>query len=185
MVQDLAIYTVVHQPRRLKLPAQPIPRGASIEDITHCLFDERMNERYFRKVARYSYYPAGQMFLDLAKQGLRLSIGFSLSFIRQAAAWDADLLSLFRELVAQESVELIGVEPYHSFLFLLDMPAFIKQMHDMVDELEQIFGKRPVVTDTTEMCMSATLYNALDTGSDRSPGKKRGEQTRHTCSPVI
>jgi alpha-amylase len=167
MVQDLAIYTVVHQPRRLKLPAQPIPRGASIEDITHCLFDERMNERYFRKVARYSYYPAGQMFLDLAKRGLRLSIGFSLSFIRQAAAWDADLLSLFRELVAQESVELIGVEPYHSFLFLLDMPAFIKQMHDMVDELEQIFGKRPVVTDTTEMCMSATLYNALDTAGFR------------------
>jgi len=80
------------------------------------------------------------MFLDLARQGLRLSIGFSLSFIRQAAAWDADLLSLFRELVAQESVELIGVEPYHSFLFLLDMPALLsKQMHDMVDELEQIF----------------------------------------------
>ena len=45
MVADLAIYTVVHQPRRLKLPAQPIPRGASLADICHCLFDERMNER--------------------------------------------------------------------------------------------------------------------------------------------
>jgi alpha-amylase len=88
MVADLAIYTVVHQPRRLKLPAQPIPRGASIEDITHCLFDEQMNERYFRKVAQYSYYPAAQMFLDLVRQGMRLSIGFSLSFVRQAAIWD-------------------------------------------------------------------------------------------------
>jgi len=76
MVAELAIYTVVHQPRRLKLPAQPIPRGASIEDITHCLFDERMNERYFKKVARYSYYPAGRMFLDLVRQGMQLSIGF-------------------------------------------------------------------------------------------------------------
>jgi len=52
MVADLSIYTVVHQPRRLKLPAQPIPRGASIEEIYHCLFDDRMNEPYFIKVSQ-------------------------------------------------------------------------------------------------------------------------------------
>lgn len=162
MVADLAIYTVVHQPRRLKLPAQPIPRGASIEDITHCLFDERMNERYFRKVAQYSYYPAARMFLDLVRRGMKLSIGFSLSFLRQAAEWDPTLLDLFRELVAEERVELIGVEPYHSFLFLLDLPLFTARMLWMADEMERILGKRPVVTDTTEMCMSTALYDALD-----------------------
>jgi alpha-amylase len=162
MVADLAIYTVVHQPRRLKLPAQPIPRGASIEDMTQCLFDERMNERYFHKVAQYCYYPATRMFLKLVRQGLRLSIGFSLSFVRQAQRWDPVLLDLFRELVSEEGVELIGVEPYHSFLFLLDLPAFVTRMQTMAQEMEQIFGKRPVVTDTTEMCMSSALYNALD-----------------------
>ncbi len=168
MVTDLAIYTVVHQPRRLKLPAQPIPRGASIEDIARCLFDERMNERYFRKVARYSYYPATRMFLDLVRrQGMHLSIGFSLSFVRQAAQWDPDLLELFRELVAEDNVELIGVEPYHSFLFLLDLPAFITRMQWMAEELERIFGKRPMLTDTTEMCMSATIYDALDAAGFR------------------
>src|SRR5438270_12354579 len=109
MVADLAIYTVVHQPRRLKLPAQPIPRGASIEDIAHCLFDERMNERYFRKVAQYCYYPAARMFLELVRGGTKLSIGFSLSFVHQAMMWDPQLLDLFRELVAEENVELIGV----------------------------------------------------------------------------
>jgi alpha-amylase len=162
MVADLAIYTVVHQPRRLKLPAQPIPRGASTEDIARCLFDERMNERYFRKVATYCYYPATRMFLDLVRQGLHLSIGFSISFLRQAQAWDPALLDLFRELVAEENVEIIGVEPYHSFLFLLDLPAFIGRMRWMADEIERIFGKRPQVTDTTEMCMSMTIYHALD-----------------------
>jgi alpha-amylase len=168
MVADLAIYTVVHQPRRLKLPAQPIPRGASVEDIIHCVFDEAMNERYFKKVAQYSYYPATRMFLDLVRhQGIHLSIGFSLSFVRQAAAWDCTLLDLFRELVAEDNVELIGVEPYHSFLFLLDLPAFVLRMQEMSDELEGIFGKRPVVTDTTEMCMSANIYNALDTAGFR------------------
>jgi len=162
MVAELAIYTVVHQPRRLKLPAQPIPRGASIEDITHCLFDERMNERYFQKVARYSYHPAAHMFLDLVRQGMQLSIGFSLSFLRQAQAWDPDLLDLFRELVAEENVEIIGVEPYHSFLFFLDLQAFISRMREMADEIERIFGKRPTITDTTEMCMSTAIYDALD-----------------------
>ena len=162
MVADLAIYTVVHQPRRLKLPAQPIPWGASIEDITHCLFDEQMNERYFRKVARYSYFPAARMFLELVRRGLKLSIGFSLSFLQQAAQWDQELLDLFRELVAEEGVELIGVEPYHSFLFLLDLPQFTARMLWMADEMERILGKRPSVTDTTEMCMSSSLYAALD-----------------------
>ncbi|HTI14056.1 MAG TPA: hypothetical protein VL461_05710 [Dictyobacter sp.] len=162
MVADLAVYTVVHQPRRLKLPAQPIPRGATPEDIAHCLFDERMNERYFRKVAQYSYYPAVQMFLDLVRQGMKLSIGLSLSFVRQTRLWDPVLLELFRELIAHENVELVGVEPYHSFLFLLDVPFFVSWMRKMAQDLEEIFGKRPVVTDTTEMSMSVKIYDALD-----------------------
>src|SRR5438034_3049931 len=118
MVSDLAIYTVVHQPRRLKLPAQPIPPGASLADMYHCIFDERMNERYFRKVAQYSYYPAARMFLDLVRQGMRLSIGFSLSFLRPAESRDPALLDLLRELVAEENAELIAVEPYHTCLCL-------------------------------------------------------------------
>src|SRR6266853_2476260 len=146
MVADVAIHTVVHQPRRLKLPAQPIPRGASVEDIDHCVFDERINERYFREVAQNSYYPAARMFLDLVRQGMQLALGFSLSFVRQANRWDPALLDLFRELVAEENVELIGVEPYHSFLFLLDMPMFVLRMQEMANELEHIFGKRPTVT---------------------------------------
>ena len=51
MATEVVVYTVVHQPRRIKLPAQPIPPGASVADIERCLFDERLNERYFRKVA--------------------------------------------------------------------------------------------------------------------------------------
>src|SRR5258708_38693978 len=103
MVADLSIYTVVHQPRRLKLPAQPIPRGASIEEIYHCLFDDRMNERYFRKVAQYCYYHAALMFLDLVRHVSRLSVGFSFSFLLQAALLDATLLDLFRELLAESN----------------------------------------------------------------------------------
>jgi len=163
MVVDVALYTVVHQPRRLKLPAQPIPRCASVEDITRCLFDERLNEQYFRRVVQSCYYPAARMFLELVRhQNLRLAIGFSLSFVRQAALWEPALLDLFRELVAEEHVELVGVEPYHSLHCLIDLPAFVLRMRWMADELEKVFGKRPTVTDTTEMCMSNSIYDALD-----------------------
>ncbi len=168
MVVDVALYTLVHQPRRLKLPAQPIPRCASVEDIARCLFDERLNERSFHQVAHSCYYPATRLFLDLVQQqGLRLALGFSLSFVRQAERWEPALIELFRELVAEEGVEVIGAEPYHSLHSLIDLPAFTMRMRWMADEIERIFGKRPTVADTTEMEMSTNIYSALDTAGFR------------------
>ncbi len=168
MVVDVALYTLLHQPRRLKLPAQPIPRGASLEDITRCLFDERLNERYFRQVAQSCYYPAARLFLDLVRrQGLRIALGFTLSFVRQAERWEPALLDLFRELAAEEGVEIVGADPYHSLHCLIDLPGFTMRMRWMADEIERIFGKRPTVTDTTEMCMSASIYDALDAAGFR------------------
>jgi alpha-amylase len=163
MTTQAVVYTVVHQPRRLKLPAQPIPAGATIEDMVHCIFDERMNESYFRQVATKCYYPATERFLRMVRQtDFKLAIGFSISFLRQAEQWDPTLLALFKELVAEPNVELIGVEPYHNFLCLLDMPTFVNRMRWMREELARIFGKEPTITDTTEMCMSASIYDALD-----------------------
>lgn len=168
MVVDVALYTLVHQPRRLKLPAQPVPHCASIEDLTHCLFDERLNKYCFHQVAQSSYYPAAHMLLDVVRQqGLRLALGFSLSFVRQAERWEPALLDLFRELVAEEGVELVGVDPYHSLHCLIDLPGFAIRMRWMADELAAIFGKRPTVTDTTAMCMSAGIYDALDSAGFR------------------
>lgn len=163
MATEVIIYTVVHQPRRIKLPAQPIPLGASAEEIARCAFDERMNERYFHKVARTCYYPATETFLRLVRENdLKLAIGFSISFLEQARRWDPVLLERFRELVAEPNVELVGVEPHHNFLFLLDLPLFVDRMRWMREELFRLFGKRPRVTDTTEMCMSASLYDAVE-----------------------
>src|SRR5581483_6963859 len=168
MVVDVALYTLLHQPRRLKLPAQPIPRGASLEDITRCLFDERLNERYFRQVAQSCYYPAARLFLDLVRrQGLRIALGFTLSFVRQAERWEPALLDLFRELAAEEGVEIVGADPYHSLHCLVDLPGFTMRMRWMADEIERIFGRRPTVTATTEMCMSASIYDALDAAGFR------------------
>src|SRR5258708_18816789 len=162
MAADVGVYTVVHQPRRIKLPAQPIPAGESSADIVRCAFGARMNERYFRKVATSSYYPATERFLRVVREGMKLAIGISVSFRRRAEAWDPALLARLQALVGEPNVELIGVEPYHSFVFLLDMPLFIERMRWMQDELERVFGKRPRETDTTEMCISAPIYDGIE-----------------------
>ncbi len=162
MTTQAVVYTVMHQPRRLKLPAQPIPQGASVEDMTRCIFDERLNEHYFRQVAEKCYYPATARFQRMVRNGFKLAIGFSISFLKQAEQWDPVLLQQFKDLVAEPNVELIGVEPYHNFIFMLDMPFFVLRMRWMREEMARIFGKEPVVTDTTELCMSASIYDALE-----------------------
>ena len=162
MARDLVIYCVAHQPRRLKLPAQPIPVGADIQDIERCVFDETLNEKYLHKVATWCYYPATEMYLDLVKHGFKMSIGFSISLLRQAEQWDSNLYDLFRRLVSHPNVELVNVEPYHSFLPICDLPAFTKRMAKSRDDLNKIFGKKPVVTDTTEMLMSGSIYQSLN-----------------------
>ncbi len=162
MATDVVLYAIVHQPRRLKLPAQPIPPGASPPDLERCLFDEAMNERYFRRVAERCYRPATALFTELAREGLALNVALSLSFVRQASAWDPALLAQFRELFARPNVELIGADPYHSFLGLLDAPRFVERMRWTRERLAEGLGRRPAVTDTTEMMMSAGLYRALE-----------------------
>lgn len=161
VASDIVIYLVVHQPRRLRLPAQPIPLGATAHDIERCVFDPVLDERYFRKVARTCYWPATELLLDLVPQGLKLSLGLSFSFVRQAQAWDPDLLALFARLLAHPGVELIGVEPYHSFLFLADLPRFVTRMRWMRSALQEVFGQSPRVTDTAELCMSDGISLAL------------------------
>ena len=68
MAENLVTYCVVHQPRRIKLPAQVIPKGTAPADMAPLLFDDDMNRRYFEKVARWCYYPATEMFIDMLDQ---------------------------------------------------------------------------------------------------------------------
>ena len=161
MADRVLIYAIAHQPRRLRLPAQPIPDGASVEDIERCLFDEAMNQRYFEKVAKYCYYPAVEMFTQMVKEGVQVSLGFSVSLLEQAKRWDPQLLTKFRGLVRRKAVELIGVEPYHSFLMYVDIGRFVERLREMADYQQETLGQRPVVTDTTEMMMSNDIYYAV------------------------
>jgi alpha-amylase len=161
MAENLLVYTVIHQPRRLKLPAQVIPPKTSPEAMPDFLFDEAMDRRYFEKVAKYAYIPASQMFSDLTENGWRMAVGFSNSFLLQAEQWGPKLLDSFKQLCAGPNVEVVCVEPYHSWLLYLDIIAFKEAMIEARKRLEDLFQKPVVITDTTEMFMSNDVYFAL------------------------
>ena len=125
------------------------------------LFDDDMNRRYLEKVARWCYYPATEMFEEMLDVGFKLGLGFSLSGLWQLERWDPVLADRFRKLVAHPNCELVGVEPYHSFSFALDIKLFQDEMLRGKAYAEQFFNKSIKVTDTTEMVMNNEVYYAL------------------------
>jgi alpha-amylase len=162
MAENLVTYCVVHQPRRLRLPAQVVPPGMQPKDMAALLFDDEMNRRYFDKVARWCYHPATQMFTEMLDAGFKLGLGFSVSFLWQLRRWDRKLADDFRRLVAHPNCELVGVEPYHSFAFAIDIKLFQREMLRGKKYAEEFFDKEICVTDTTEMVMNNEVYYALD-----------------------
>lgn len=151
----------MHQPRRLRLPAQLIPAKTPPEQFADYLFDQAMDRHYFEKVAQYSYLPATAAFRGLVRRGWRMSIGFSNSFLVQAEMWGKKALDGFKRLCASPNVEVVCVEPYHSWLLYLDVAAFKEAMLSARNRLEDVFQKPVAISDTTEMFMSNDVYFAL------------------------
>jgi alpha-amylase len=161
VAEKVLVYMLVHQPRRLKLPARVIPPRTAPEQFASYLFDDEMDRRYFDQVARYSYAPAGSLYRELVRRGWRMSIGFSNSFLLQAERWGKKVLDSFKRLCSSPNVEVVCVEPYHSWLLYMDIVAFKEAMLWSRKRLEDLFQKPVAVADTTEMFMSNDVYFAL------------------------
>src|SRR2546421_7232819 len=117
MPNNLVIYMVAHQPRRVRLPAQLIPRGTSPEKMDALIFDEQMDRRYFDKVSKYCYRPATELFQSLVDKGMKISLGFSVSLLLQMRRFGPDLLAGFQKPVTHAKLGLLAVQPYGSCTF--------------------------------------------------------------------
>src|SRR6202023_2156131 len=170
MPNSLVIYMVAHQRRRVRLPAVLIPRGKTTEKMDALIFDDQMDRRYFDKVAKYCYRPATELFQSLVDKGMKISLGFSVSFLVQMRRFGPDVLAGFQKLDSHENAELIAVEPYHSFIFYLDIGAFAERMAWGKRQLEETFQKTIAVTDTTEMFMSNDVYFQLQLSGFKGAG---------------
>ncbi len=161
MSKNLSIYTVIHQPQRVMLPAREIPERAKISEIKNYLFDDTINKFYLNKVARECYLPAMKEFKNLMEDGFKISLGLSVSFIEQARKWNRPLFRQLKDFVSHPNLELVCVEPYHSFIFYFDIELFMERMKWAREYLQDLFSKEIKITDTTEMFMSNDVYFAL------------------------
>jgi alpha-amylase len=98
---------------------------------------------------------------QLLVQGFAINIGMSWTFWEQARRYTPDLVPLIRAVMTHPRVEVVGVEPYHSILPLVDLAAFRRRMRWMRKAWEREFQKSVQVTDTTEMLYSQSIYWAL------------------------
>src|SRR5207248_11181560 len=153
MPNALVIYMVAHQPRRIRLPAQLIQRGTAPEKMDALIFDEAMDRRDFDKVAKYCYRPATELFSSLVEKRTKISLGFSVSLLEQMRRFGPDVLTGYQKLVAHPNVELVAVEPYHSFIFYLDIAAFAARMAWGKAKLEGTFQKPIAIADTPALVM--------------------------------
>jgi len=168
VAEHLVIYALIHQPRRVRLPAQPLPRGAPMAELEPLIFDDDLNHFYFDKVTRWCYAPAIRLWRELLDGGLRLGFGVPLSVIPQFEAWAPEVLADLRALVGHDHCELVAVEPDHAVSMLLDLDRFIAEMKRARTGLAKYFGKRPTTADTTEMLMSSDIYRALQEAGYRA-----------------
>ena len=175
MAATLVLYTCIHQPLPLRLPAQPIPpgairqahgapslsRGAGADDLERCLYDLRAAEEAFREVIAPAYLPALEALRARAEQGLPISIGVSEAFLELARRWSPELLRPLRQLLRAPAVEAVAVEPRGSLLFAFDLPGFMRAMGDACERLAHFAGRAPRAAEVSGFCLNHELYHAL------------------------
>jgi alpha-amylase len=161
MATRAALYLIAHQPRRLRLPAVPIPAGMSPAGVEAALFDDEMNRRYFERVLVKSYEPTVDLLGRLAGSGVAVNLALTESLRWQAERWAPEWLARWDQLAAMDPVETVAVDPYHGFLFYVDPPAFVRTMRASQAAWGDRTGRRPHVADTTEMWLSPAVSAAL------------------------
>ncbi|HIE26148.1 TPA: hypothetical protein EYP66_02550 [Candidatus Poribacteria bacterium] len=183
MSSDVVLYIELHHPLRLKLPAQLVPDGATIEDFRRCLFDERIDSFARHSHQRFYAHPF-KTFSDLLEKGCKLSLGVSGGFLRYISQfgtapvreplypmprWDEFLSQLqleqtpwgFDDLMLHPQVEIICLEPHSSLSFYLDIDMFIQQTALFKQWWEERLGKDLNVAATTELCMNNEIYQSF------------------------
>src|SRR5260370_17479173 len=62
LAENLVVYMVVHQPRRLRLPAHVVPAKTAPEALSDYLFSDALDRHYFEQVGASSYLPTPAIF---------------------------------------------------------------------------------------------------------------------------
>ncbi|PSR23114.1 MAG: glycoside hydrolase [Sulfobacillus acidophilus] len=163
MASSVAFYLLLHQPLRFRIPLDASSKNMpnTAKEWQRHLFDDVLNARYFKGIAERSYVPMLSLIEELIGRDFHCNLGLSWTFWEQAQAFGEPLLSLLIRVLRHPNIEIIGVEPYHSLLPLIDPHMFQRRMRWMREKMQQTFQKSVCITDTTEMFYSDQIYWSL------------------------
>ncbi len=151
MKKSLCIYFEIHQPVRL--------RTYHFFDIgkRRDYFDDYANRSNIRTIAKKSYIPANDLFLELNKKyGNKLKAGYSISgtAIEQLELHAPEVLESFKALNATGCVEFLAETYAHSLASLSETDEFEHQTKLHSDKIEALFGMRPKVFRNSSLIYS-------------------------------
>jgi hypothetical protein len=195
MAQALVLYTRIHAPLPLRLPAQPFPPDAHADEVERCLFDLRAAEEAFREIIAPAYLAALDALRALTERGVPMSVGVSEGFLRLSRRWSPELLRPIRQLLRAPAVEAVAAEPWGGLLFAFDIEAFMRGMGAARERLAQLGGSPPCTAEVSGFCLNHEIYHALgrlgfsviaaEGGAQARAGHQPGHPSRWREGPLV
>jgi len=161
VADSLVLYTAIHQPLPLRMPAIPMPLGAEPEDVERCIFDLRAAEEAFREVVGPTYGPALHELAVIAEEGTPLSVSVADGFLEMSGRWCRELIGPTGQLLRAPSVEPVVTDPKYGFLFAFDIGRFVEVMEE-ARARAVLFADRPIrSTEVSGFCINHELYHSV------------------------
>jgi alpha-amylase len=159
----ICLYFQVHQPYRIK-KYRVFDVGRDHEYFNSPGENNLNNREVLLKVARKSYLPANNLFLELLDKYPKLKISYSFSgvLLDQLAEFSPQTLESFQQLVKTGRVEILSETYYHSLAFIFSKPEFIRQIKLHSQKIKALFHKRPEVFRNTELIYNNDLAGEIE-----------------------
>jgi len=154
----ICFYFQVHQPLRIK-KYRHFDIGQDGKYFNDKSDTDLNNKNILNKVARKSYLPANEIFLELLNKYPDFKISYSISGItlEQFEKYSPETLESFKRLIGTGRVEILGETYYHSLAFFYSLPEFEKQVRLHKQKVKDIFGVNPKIFRNTELAYTNDL----------------------------
>lgn len=150
----------VHQPYRLKnLPFFEIGNHPDY-------FDDELNGKIMRRVAKESYGPTNELLLRAVKKyGAAIKLNFAISgtAIDQLESYAPEVLDSFKRLAQTGQVEFLGQTYSNSLAAVKSRMAFYEGITAHSERILDVFGQRPKVFSNSGFPFTKEMEKTLKT----------------------
>lgn len=147
-MKSICLYFQIHQPFRLKT-YRFFEIGSD-----HYYFDDYANKRIMRKIAKRSYLPSNELFLELIKKypgQFKLSFSITGVALEQFELYAPEVIDSFKSLAQTGQVEFLAETYSHSLVALRSADEFVSQVRMHGEKIKELFGLTPTVFRNTEL----------------------------------